>query len=80
MEKEEILEKLQDIFREVFVNDEIEITRDSVAEDIEEWDSVSHMELASRIQEVFGILLGGKEILSWEDVGEMVDAIQQKIG
>lgn len=75
-----IMEKLQDIFREVFVNDEIEITRDTVAEDIEEWDSIAHIELTSRIQEEFGILLGGKEILSWEDVGEMVDAIQVKIG
>lgn len=75
-----IIEKLQDIFREVFVNDEIEITRDTVAEDIEEWDSIAHIELTSRIQEEFGILLGGKEILSWEDVGEMVDAIKEKMG
>lgn len=80
MEKEMIMEKLQDIFREVFVNDEIEITRDTVAEDIEEWDSIAHIELTSRIQEEFGILLGGKEILSWEDVGEMVDAIKEKMG
>lgn len=75
-----IMDKLQDIFREVFVNDEIEITRDTVAEDIEEWDSIAHIELTSRIQEEFGILLGGKEILSWEDVGEMVDAIKEKMG
>lgn len=74
-----IMEKLQEIFREVFMNDDIEITRDTVAEDIEEWDSIAHVELTSRIQEVFGIILGGKEIMSWDDVGEMVDAIQQKM-
>ena len=74
-----IMEKLQEIFREVFMNDDIEITRYTVAEDIEEWDSIAHVELTSRIQEVFGIILGGKEIMSWDDVGEMVDAIQQKM-
>ena len=79
MDKEMIMEKLQEIFREVFMNDDIEITRYTVAEDIEEWDSIAHVELTSRIQEVFGIILGGKEIMSWDDVGEMVDAIQQKM-
>lgn len=80
MEKKEIMEKLQEVFREVFDNDEIVISETTVAEDIEEWDSLAHIQLATRIQEVFGITLGGKEIMSWEDVGEMVDAIQKKIG
>ena len=79
MEKEEVMQKLQEVFREVFVNDDIVITRDTVAEDIDEWDSIAHIELASRIEEVFGITLGGKEILSWDDVGEMVDAIFAKL-
>lgn len=79
MEKEEVMKKLQDVFREVFMNDDIVISRDTVAEDIEEWDSVAHIELASRIEEVFGITLGGKEILSWDDVGEMIDAIYIKV-
>lgn len=79
MEKEEVMQKLQEVFREVFVNDDIVITRDTVAEDIDEWDSIAHIELASRIEEVFGITLGGKEILSWDDVGEMVDAIYAKL-
>ncbi len=79
MEKQEIMEKLQEIFREVFDNDEIEINENTVAEDIEEWDSLAHVQLTSRIQEVFGIILGGKEILSWDDVGEMIDGIQAKL-
>ena len=79
MEREEIMKKLQDVFREVFDNEEIEINDNTVAEDIEEWDSLAHVQLASRIQEVFGITLGGKEILSWDDVGEMVTAIQKKM-
>jgi len=80
MDKKEIMEKLQEVFREVFDNDEIVISETTVAEDIEEWDSLAHIQLATRIQEVFNITLGGKEIMSWEDVGEMVDAIQKKIG
>lgn len=79
MEKNEIMAKLQDVFREVFDNDDIVIDENTVAEDIEEWDSLAHVQLASRIQEVFGIVLGGKEILSWDDVGEMAEAIQAKL-
>ncbi len=79
MERQEVMNKLQDIFREVFDNDEIVISDSTVAEDIEEWDSLAHVQLTSRIQEVFGIVLGGKEFLSWEDVGEMVDSIIKKL-
>lgn len=79
MEKKEIMSKLQDVFRDVFDNDEIVINENTVAEDIEEWDSLAHIQLASRIQDIFGIVLGGKEILSWDDVGEMAEAIQAKL-
>ena len=79
MERNEVMNKLQEIFREVFDNDEIVISDSTVAEDIEEWDSLAHVQLTSRIQEVFGITLGGKEFLSWEDVGEMVDSILKKL-
>ena len=79
MEKNEILAKLQEIFCDVFDNEDIEITVDTVAEDIEEWDSLAHVELAKELEKSFDIKLTSKEIMSWDNVGEMVDSIQAKI-
>lgn len=74
----EILNKLNDIFCDVFDNEEIEITVDTVAEDIEEWDSLAHIQLIKEIEKEFGIKLSSKEILSWDNIGEMVDSIKKK--
>lgn len=79
MEKKEILAKLQDIFCDVFENDEIKITVDTVAEDIDEWDSLAHIQLVNELEKEFKIKLSAKEILSWDNVGEMINAISQKI-
>ena len=79
MNKNEILNKLQDIFRDVFDNEEIELTYETVAEDIDEWDSLAHIQLIKEIEKEFGIKLSSKEILSWDDVGEMIDAIFEKL-
>lgn len=79
MSKNEILAKLQNIFCDVFDNDDIELTIDTVAEDIEEWDSLAHVQLIKEIEAVFGIKLTSKEILNWDNVGEMIDSIHAKI-
>ena len=78
MKKNELLIRLQEIFRDVFDNEDIVISNDTVAEDIEEWDSLAHIQLIKELESVFGIKLTSKEILSWDNVGEMVDAIQAK--
>lgn len=78
MEKTEILEKVQDIFRDVLDNDEIELTLDMSANDIEEYDSLSHIQLVVAIEKLFGIKFTAKEIMTWENIGEMVDCIASK--
>lgn len=79
MSKNEILEKLQEVFCDVFDNDEIVVTEDTVAEDIEEWDSLAHIQLAKELEKVFGIKLTAKEIMFWDNVGEMAESIEAKI-
>jgi acyl carrier protein len=79
MEKDEIMKRLQDIFRDVFDNDGLEINGSTSSYDIEEWDSLSHIQLVVAIEKAFGIKLTSKEILSWDDVGEMIDALRNKI-
>ena len=79
MERTEMLGKLQDIFRDVFDNDDLTISDETSSYDIEEWDSLSHIQLVVAIEKTFGVKLTSKEILSWEDVGEMIDALLKKI-
>ena len=78
MKETEIIEKVQEVFRDVLDNEEIELSRETSAEDIEEWDSLSHIQLIVAIEKAFGIKFTSKEITSWANVGEMVDCILTK--
>ena len=79
MNKSEVIEKLQEVLCDVFDNDKIVVTEDTVAEDIEEWDSLAHIQLIHELEKVFSIKLTAKEIMSWDNVGEMAESIIQKM-
>lgn len=79
MEREEIFSKLNEIFEDVLDLDETpELTDATRATDIEEWDSLSHIQLVVAIEKAFGIKFTAQEIVSWKNVGEMVDCISKK--
>lgn len=78
MEKNKILVKLQDVFQDILDNEDIELTFDTTAEDVEEWDSLSHVQLVVAVEKEFGIKFTSKEILSWANIGDMVDCIVKK--
>lgn len=78
MERTEILNKVQDVFRDILDNEEIELTDTTTADDIEEWDSLTHIQLIVAIEKHFKIKFTSKEILSWNNVGEMIDCIASK--
>lgn len=79
MDRKEIFEKLTVIFRDVMDNDEIVLEENTTAEDIEEWDSLAHVQLIEKIEGEFGVKFSAKEMTSWDDVGEFVDSIQARI-
>lgn len=78
MEKNQIMTEVQEIFRDVLDNEDIELTPETMADDIEEWDSLSHIQLIVAIEKHFKVKFTSKEILSWKNVGEMVDCISTK--
>ena len=78
MERNEIYDKLNEIFRDVLDNDEIELTDTSKADDIEEWTSLTHIQLIVEIEKAFNLRFTSEEILEWNNVGEMVDSILAK--
>ncbi len=79
MERKEIFEKLNEIFRNVLDNDEIEVGETTRADDIEEWDSLSHIQMIVAIEKTFKLKFNSREVMKWDNVGEMVDTIMKKI-
>ena len=79
MTQEEILSKVQDIFRDVLDEENIILSSQTVANDIDEWDSLTHIQLVVAIEKSFKIKFTSKEILSWKNVGEMVGTISSKL-
>lgn len=78
MERNEILSKVEEIFRDVLDNEEIVLNDTTTANDIEEWDSLTHIQLIVAIEKYFHIKFTSKEILSWNNIGELVDSIVNK--
>ena len=78
MEKNQILTEVQEIFRDVLDNEDIVLANETVADDIEEWDSLTHIQLVVAVEKHFKIKFTSKEILMWKNVGEMIDSIAAK--
>ena len=76
MERTDILNKLNDIFMDVLDLDEVSLTDSMAADDIEEWDSLSHIQLVVAVEKAFGVKFSSLEIMKWRNVGEMVDSIE----
>jgi acyl carrier protein len=73
------IEKLNEIFMDVLDLEELNLKRETTANDIEEWDSLSHILLIVNIEKQFKIRFTSREIQSWKNVGEMVDCIEVKV-
>lgn len=78
MEKTEILNEIQVIFRNILDDDTIVLNEETTANDVEDWDSLSHIQIVVAVEKHFGIKFSAKEILSWKNVGEMIDCIIAK--
>lgn len=75
----ELIAKLNEIFCEVFDDDDIKITPEMTANDIDGWDSLSHVNLIVTIETKFNIRFSQKELLTFKKVGDLLDSIQSKI-
>lgn len=72
---EEIYERLNEVFRDFFDDDEIELTPDTTADDIEDWDSLNHITLMAAVEEEFGVRFTMGQVSGMKNVGEMAEII-----
>lgn len=75
MTSEEALNILTTVFHVVLDNTSIQLSPSTVAADIEEWDSLTHIQLVVAIEKKFNIRFTSSEIQSWKDVGQMLETI-----
>ena len=73
MNRDTVLAKLTDVFRDVFDDPSISLTRSTTAREIEEWDSLNQIRLLLACEKKFGVRLKPRDINALENVGEMVD-------
>ncbi len=76
--KEEIYERLNKVFRDIFDDEEIIVKPETTANDIEDWDSLEHINLIVAIEQEFGMKFNMNEVTTMKNVGEMVDIIIAK--
>lgn len=73
-----INERLNEVFRSVFDDEDITVDRDTTADDIEDWDSLEHIRLIAAVEREFGVKFTMKEVSSMKNVGEMMDIIAER--
>jgi acyl carrier protein len=75
----ETMETLTGVFRQVFDDPEIVLTPATTADDIEGWDSLSHINLIVAVETQFNIRFKQKEVLSFKNVGDLANCVESKL-
>jgi acyl carrier protein len=76
----EISPELIDVFRDVFDDENLIITRDTRASDVDGWDSLMHVTLILRVEQAFGVRFQSNEVAMLENAGELQDLITARAG
>lgn len=79
MGREEVFEQLNEVFRDVFDDEDITVGETTTADDIEDWDSLEHITLIAAIESAFGMKFTMGEVVTMKNVGEMVNIIISRI-
>lgn len=79
METTEILKHVNVIFIDILDNKDIVLGRETTANDVEDWDSLTHIQLVVAIEKHFKLRFTSSEIREWKNVGQMCDAIKNRI-
>ena len=79
MTREELFEQLNEVFQDVFDDDSITVDETTTANDIDEWDSLEHINLINAVEQKFGIKFDMGQIVTMKNVGEMANIIESQL-
>lgn len=79
MSQTEIYEKLTDVFRDVFDDEDLTPTAQMSADDVEEWDSLSHIRLMLSVEKAFGVRFSTVELGGLKTVGDLAGLVETKL-
>lgn len=79
MTEEEIFAKINEIFKDIFDDEDLFITRETTADDIEDWDSLEHINLVVAIEKTFKIKLKMADVVAFKNVGDMASVIEREL-
>ena len=79
MTREEVLEKVNAVIQDVFDDDSIRVSDETVASDVDGWDSLMHITLIGTIEDEFDIKFAMKDVVGMKNVGQLVDLIMEQL-
>ncbi|MEI8141466.1 MAG: acyl carrier protein [Chitinophagia bacterium] len=79
MDTTKVLQEVNEIFKEVLDDESIVLNYESNSDNIDDWDSLAHIQLIVAIEKKYKIKFTAKEMVSWKNVGEMTENIVEKI-
>lgn len=79
MTREEVYETLNEVFRDVFDDESIFVTDETTSDDIEDWDSLEHINLIAAVELEFGVKFNMGQVVTMKNVGEMVTIIMSQL-
>lgn len=79
MTRERVFETLNEVFRDVFDDESITVEEETTADDIEDWDSLEHINLIAAVEQEFGMKFTMGQVVTMKNVGEMADIIMSQI-
>ena len=74
----DVLQRINDVFRDVFDAEDLAVDRQTTAADVSGWDSLMHVRLMLAMEKAFGVRFSSSEVSSLPDVGALVDLLQRK--
>ena len=79
MTREDVYATLNEVFQDVFDDESIEVNDETTSDDIEDWDSLEHINLIAAVEQEFGMKFNMGQVVTMKNVGEMVDIILSQI-
>lgn len=75
----DVLERVNEVFKVIFDNNDLTITEKTSVEDVNGWDSFQHVRLLTMLEEEFHMEFDISEIISMENVGDILKTIEPKL-